>query len=496
MGLGWLDLSVIGLYFAVILGVGLWAGRREKNTTDFFLGGRKQHWLLAGMSIIAAEVSALTLIGVPGEAFRSDWTYLQMYAGSFLGRVLIVFLLLPAFYGGAVTTVYEFLGQRFGPYTRVTASIMFLASRVVGSGIRLLVASLAISEVFGWSLPWVIIATAGITTIYATYGGIKAILWTDALQACIYIASAVIVVGMLLAGTPGSWEANLSSAYEAGKLHTFTWDANPNNDKAFWVLMIHATVLNMAAMGTDQDMTQRMLTCPNLRDGQRSLTFNAFAGFPIVVLFLLIGSLLFVFYQAQPMGTLPDYVHEDTYRVFPFYIAHGLPHNVGLKGLLVSAVFAASMGSLSSAIGALSSTTVTDLYRPIARVGASEAHFLLAARVFTALFGVLLVTVAIGFAGYKDLLWQVFKWVSLVFGGMLGVFLLGVTTRHRGRDLVNPIAMVSSTAILVAIMLYQDWSGTTWIAWPWWVVVGMVWTYAIAACWGGQRNRGTSSNPA
>ena len=500
MSLGPIDLAVLVAYFIATLAIGLWFGRGEKSTADFFLGGRRQHWLLAGISIIATEVSALTLIAVPAEAFAGNWNYLQMYAGAFLGRILIVLLLLPAFYGGQVTTVYEYLGQRFGPWTRTTASLMFFASRIIGSGVRLLVASLAISEVFGWRLEWVVVGSAGVAMLYATYGGIKAILWTDAFQAAIFVSAAFAAVVAILQLTPGSWSENFATAYHAEKFHTFTWDADPNNTRAFWVLLIHATVLNMAALGTDQDLTQRMLTCKNLRDGQKSLIFNMFAGFPIVCVFLTIGALLFVYYQAQPADALPARIHEKIDRVFPHFIATALPHNVGLKGLLVTAVFAAAMSSLSSALGALSSTAVTDFYRvlrhappPLQRGGSggspTEGHYLFVARIFTFAFGVLLIFVALAFAGYDQLLWEVFKWVGLVFGGMLGVFLLGVTTRHRGRDSLNALAMILSVFVLVALKLYQEWPDPqtgepppVLVAWPWWVVVGTGWTYLWAAC--------------
>ncbi len=500
MVLGVGDLVVVAVYFAATIGIGLWFGRGERDTTDFFLGGRRQHWLLAGISIIATEVSALTIIGVPAEAYRGNWNYLQMYAGAFLGRILIVYLLLPAFYGGKVTTVYEYLGQRFGPWTRSTASVMFFASRVLGSGVRLLVASLAISEIFGWPLVCVVIVTAGVSTAYAGYGGIKAILWTDAFQAAIFTSAAFVAVACLLAGTPGTWSENLATAYQAGKFHVFTWDADPNNDRAFWVLLIHATILNMAALGTDQDLTQRMLTCANLRDGQKSLLFNAFAGLPIVVVFLAIGSLLFVYYQAQPAGSVPDHVLAKTDRIFPFFIATGLPYNVGLRGLLLTAILAAGMSSLSSAIGALSSTAVTDFYRVVTRSRRSEAHYLRAARACTVGFGAVLILVALAFAGYDKLLWQVFQWVSLVFGGMLGVFLLGVTTTRRGHDRTNMLAMVSSTLLLVALKLYQEHGKgtdpldpTVLIAWPWWVVVGTGWTYLLGACFSTRRSQGDRS---
>jgi SSS family transporter len=481
LSFGWVDWTVLGAYFAITLVIGLWFGRREHSTHDFFLGGRKQHWLLAGMSIIATEISALTVIAVPGEAFKTDWSYLQMYAGSFVGRMLIVLLLLPAFYGGAVTTVYEYLGQRFGHYTRITASVFFFASRVFGSGIRLLVASLAVSQIFEWRLEWVVIGATGIAIVYATYGGIKAILWTDAFQALVYITAACVLIGLLFHYTPGHWTQNFGDAYYARKLHTFTWTLDPNNEKGFWLLTLNAVFTTMAAMGTDQDLTQRMLTCPNLRQSQKSLIFNAFAGFPIVCVFLLIGTLLFVYYENRPSESLPQHVIERHELILPYFISHGLPSNCGLQGLMVAAIFAAAMGSLSSAIGALASTAITDFYRPFT-ASRSEAHYLIAARTFTMGFGLILILVALAFQHEHSLLWGVFKWVSLVFGGMLGVFLLGVTTRTRGHDLFNVAAMLSSVVILVGIKLVQDSTELVYLAWPWWIVIGTVWTYVLAAC--------------
>jgi SSS family transporter len=482
MALGWLDLAVLAAYFVVTLAIGLWFGRRERTTHDFFLGGRRQHWLLAGVSIIATEISALTVIAVPGDAFHGDWSYLQMYAGSFIGRILIVLLLLPAFYGGAVTTVYEYLGQRFGPWTRTTASLMFFASRIFGSGIRLLVACLAIAEIFQWPLVGVVVAATGVAMIYATFGGIKAILWTDAFQALVFVSAAVTLIVVLFLYTPGHYSQNFGDAYYAGKFHTFTGGISLRSDKGFWLLTINSVFVTMAAMGTDQDLTQRMLTCPNLKQSQRSLIFNAIAGFPIVCTFLFVGSLLWAYYESRPFETIPDHIMDRHELILPYFIAHGLPRNVGLQGLMVAAIFAAAMGSLSSAIGALASTAVTDIYRPFVRAQRSEAHYLRVARCSTVFFGFILIFVALAFQRAEEsLLWAVFKWVGLVFGGMLGVFVLWVTTKRRGRDGVNALAMLSSVAVLVALKIYQDAAETVYIAWPWWIVIGTVWTYAIGA---------------
>jgi SSS family solute:Na+ symporter len=487
------DWLVLSGYFAVLVLVAWWYGREERSTHDYFLGGRRQPWLVVGLSIIATELSALTFVGVPAEAFNGDWTYLQMYAGSFLGRVLIALLLLPSFYGGAVTTVYEYLGQRFGPWTRTTGSILFFASRIIGSGFRLLAASLALSAVFNWDLTWVIIGATAVAVLYTTFGGIKAIIWTDAFQAVVFLAGALAVIVFLFHRVPGAWDQNLSTAYEAGKLHVFTWRGGLNNDKLFWVLLVHATVQNMAALGTDQDLTQRMLTCPDVRRGQRSLMFNAFAGLPIVCLFLLVGTMLFLFYESFPQMAPDEETLGHKYRIFPHFIATVLPAGSGLRGLLLAGLFAASMSSLDSALGALSSTAVTDFYRPLMRRPISERHALMVARVLVVLFGVLLAGVALCFAGDRslELLWEAFKWTSPVFGAMLGVFLLGVLTRHRGRDGLNVVAMVTSIAFLVGLRLYQERTGNLLIAWPWWVVVGMLWTFVLGVCTGDPR-RGRS----
>jgi Na+/proline symporter len=244
-----------------------------------------------------------------------------------------------------------------------------------------------------------------------------------------------------------------------------------------------------------------MLTCPDLRRGQRSLMFNAVVGLPIVCLFLLIGTLMWTYYHSGTAFSLPAEVVEKGDRVFPYFIARVLPAGYGLRGLLVAGIFAAAMSSLDSALGALSSTAVTDFYRPfVARrrrkvmptsarapdaVGTGSARGLgdlLIARAFTFLFGLLLAGVALAFAGHDGLLWETFKWVGLIFGGMLGVFLLGVTTKTRGHDRANTAAMLSSVVVLVAIKLLNERTGSIYVAWPWWVVIGTGWTFAVGAC--------------
>ena len=476
--MAWIDACVLIVYFLAIVAIGLWSGRKDQTTDDYFLGGRRQPWPIVGLSILATELSALTFIGVPGDAFAGNCEYLQLYFGSFLGRMLIVWLLIPAFYGGRVTTVYEYLGQRFGPWTRGTAALLFFASRIIGSGLRLLAASIAVSVVFGWRLDLVIVGCAAVAIAYTTFGGIKAIIWTDALQALVFLASAVGALVFLFVATPGTIGTSLSAAHQAGKLEVFNWSLSLNDDRAFVVLLVHTLFLNAAVFGTDQDLTHRMLTCQNVRKGQLSLTLNAVVAFPVVILFLTVGVMVWTYYQAQPAAAPPNGTPVD--YVFPFFIANTIPAGWGLRGLLLAGVFAAAMSSLDSALGALSSTAVVDFYRPYFARGREERHYVRAGRCFAVFFGFALTLIAVAFASQEGLLWEAFRWASLVFGSLLGVFLLGVLTRGRGTDRANPVIMLAGVAVLCMVKFTQD-SEQPWIAWPWWIVIGTVWTFCLGA---------------
>ncbi len=494
MNLEAIDLVVLGSYFLAVLGVGLWFGRHEHDTNDFFLGGRRQPWLVVGLSIIATEVSALTFLIVPGRSYADDFWYLQLYAGSIVGRLLIVYLLLPAFYRAKVTTVYEYLGLRFGPLTRTTAAILFFVSRIIGSSVRLLAASIAIAIIFDWPVAPVVFGVAGMVVVYTTFGGIKSIIWTDALQAIVFLGGGVATVIFLFSALPGDWSDQLATLHKAEKLRVFHWGTDFNNDKLFWVLAIHSLFQTMAALGTDQDLTQRMLTCPDVRSSQRSLLFNAIAGLPIVCLFLLIGSLLFAYYQMQPI--VPSAQGDGAMdRIFAHFISTAIPAGWGLKGLLVACVFAAAMSSLDSALGAMSSSAITDLYRPLIRPAATEQECLLAARLVTIAFGALLAGVAVCFIGHTDLLEAAFGWASLIFGGLLGIFLLGVTTRRQGHDRANVFAMLSSVGLLVCLKAYQDANHVIFVTWPWWVVLGTTWTFIVGCIFRPNNERSAAARP-
>lgn len=326
-----------------------------------------------------------------GASFRGNYAYLQFAFGSLLGRVLIAFLFLPAFYRGRVTSIYQFLEQRFGEHSRLTAAIFFFVTRLLASGVRLLVVSLVLSLVTGVSLFYIIVAVSLIALIYTLIGGIKAVIWTDVFQFIIFMGGAWVVIYFLLEAVPGGW-AGMRSVVAPEKFRIFDFGLSLTGSTFFLVAFINGCFQTFAALGTDQDLTQRMLTCRSLKQSQRALILTGIIDFPIVITYLLIGTGLFCVYEVVGHN-LPAAFSSDPDNIFPYFIMTALP--AGVRGLLIASVFAAAMSSLDSAINALSSSAVMDIYRPFIRPNASEKHYLAASRVFVALFCLLLIAAAL-----------------------------------------------------------------------------------------------------
>ena len=470
-----LDYLVLILYFISIASIGLWAGRREKNTEDYFLGGRSMPWWAVTFSILATEVSAVTFIGAPGASYLGNYAYLQFAFGSLLGRILIAFLFLPAFYRGRVTSIYQFLNQRFGERSRLTAVIFFFVTRLLASGVRLLVVSLVLSVVTGLPLFIIIIAVAIIALFYTLIGGIKAVIWTDVFQFIIFMGGAWVVIFFLLDAIPGGWEG-LRTFVAPEKFRIFDFRLTFTGSQVFLIAFINGCFQTFAALGTDQDLTQRMLTCKNLKQSQRALLLTGLLDFPIVFTYLLIGTALFCLYNVLGHH-IPASFLADPDTIFPYFIMTALP--AGVRGLLIASIFAAAMSSLDSAINALSSSAIMDIYKPFIRPGASEKHYLKVSRIFVAAFCLLLVISALllnRIPGGK--LWLGFKVTGFTYGALLGIFLLGVLTR-RSNDRMNLWAMISSALFLLTLTLIEQFllGGETLLAWPWYVVIGTAWTF-------------------
>jgi solute:Na+ symporter, SSS family len=496
-----LDYFVLISYLALVTGIGLWAARGQKGTDDFFLGGRSIPWWAAGLSIIATETSALTFIGVPVQSLKGDWTYLQLAFGSVLARFLVAGLLIGAYYRARVTTVYGYLGGRFGPWSRNASSLLFFVGRTLGSGVRLYGAAIALVIVADIDFRAAIAAIASVAVAYTVLGGIRSVIITDIVQGVVLVGGAVVAL-VFLAGevgwTEGWRELAATRGLEGGdKLRVLRWSFDPQEAYTVWAGLIGITFLTMATHGTDQDMIQRALTCRGEEGGKRSLWLSAFLNIPIVLLFLAIGSFLWLSFGGDAgagaaAADLAERAGESNPEkgfdyLFPAYVVDSLP--AGLRGLIVAAIFAAAMSSLDSAIAALSATAVTCFYQPYFRPQASDDEALRASRIFAIVFGVILTLVAIVVwrgenAGSKSegfgVLMLGLKVLTWIFPPLLGVFLVGVLTR-RGRDLGNMLALVVGIGILLLVEFWpQLFDAAAPFACTWNSMVGCLLSFAIA----------------
>src|SRR5438132_3840394 len=365
-----IDCTVLLLYFVLIISIGLYMGRNEEDLKDFALGGRRIPWWAVLASIIAAETSAGTFFGTPGEGFAlRNYTYLQLALGTILARVLVSYIFIKPYYDYKVYSIYEYLTARFGVPTKNAASAVFMITRLLASGARLYVAAIALAVAYQMSsgsrpgraemlLIYIgsTIAIVILTAIYTTLGGIKAVIWTDFIQASIMIGSALIALGLLYSAIPGGWNEIVQRHGGFAISDFFTTGLDPAKhgwDKikgmfeieyTIFAGLIGSTFITMSTHGTDQDMVQRMLTAPDVRRSRRSLILSGLADIPIAFTFLSIGLLLWVYYQAHPDPSLPNTPNETYCHLILYHMQIVLP------SVWQAGIFATAMFSLSSVL--------------------------------------------------------------------------------------------------------------------------------------------------
>ena len=369
-----MDWVVLGSYLAAVVGLGLGFRRRAARRREFFLAGRSMPTWAVAISIMATSLSAATFVGGPQQSYAGDLTYLSANLGGLFAVLIVAGFFLPAFYKRDVVSIYELLGQDFGSGAQYAASAMFMVGRVFASGARLFIAAIPFSLItFGGTEPTALLISIAIivsaAALYTLAGGIRAVIWTDVLQAVVFIGAVVIAVWLLWLKMPMSplelLEA-LRSGDDADKLTIIDASFDPSFTKPYnlWAVLLGLTLFNAAAYGTDQDLTQRMLTCKSAARGSWSLILSYLIGWPVLALFMLAGLLLYVYYQRPDLmgAAAPAAPTADSAKIFVAWILDEMP--VGLRGLMMAGLIAAAMSSLDSALNAMASTTVSDFYRP------------------------------------------------------------------------------------------------------------------------------------
>ena len=489
VGLDWL---VIGVYLAGTIGFGMVLSRKQDDLEDYYLGGRSIPWWAALMSMVATEISAATFLGAPEQGYVRDMTYMQFSVGTIAARFVLAILFLSAFYRFRVYTIYGFLTHRFGAPTRVVSAGVFLLGRIFASGARLFIAAIAIQVATGLEMSTSICLLGVVAIAYTLWGGIKAVVWTDVIQAVVLLGGGLVAAASLLDQIPLSFGQTVDFLAAADKFKVFdlSWETGAGGWAAlvnpYHVLpaVVGGFFLTMATHGTDHDMVQRLLTCRESAEGKRSLWMSGLVGVGVTLLFLAVGQLLFVYVEHLPIGhplaqtaaQLKSEGHNGHF--FLHYIVDVLP--AGITGLVLAAVFAAAMSSLDSAMSAMSATWVTDFYQPYFRPGASQEHYLRVSRWSTAVIGVLLVGMALVVAAYyranpqTDLLRIALGVMTFFYGALLGIFLVALLSRRRGSTLSNLVGALVSVALVFALKYWTP------LAWPWFIVLGSLTAASIA----------------
>ena len=489
-----IDYIILAAYLVGVAAFGVLIGGRQRSTTDYFLGGRNLPWWAVCFSVVATETSTLTVIGVPAVAYGGSMTFLQITAGYLVGRILVAIYFLPRYYQGKLTTAYAFLGARYGDGMRLTASATFLVTRLLADGVRLFATAIplkVIADGAGLSVSYLqIIAVLGlVTVIYTLIGGIKAVVWMDVVQMILYIGGGLVAMVFLLEAVPGDWWRTAAAGGKTQILYTGARESLASWFTQPYVLataVVGGAIFSMASHGTDQLIVQRLLTCRAAADGQKALVVSALIVAVQFALFLVIGVLLWTYFQGASPETLGMSRADE---VFPRYIIDGLPP--GLSGLLLAGIIAAAMSTLSSSLNSLASSSMLDIYQRLRKKSGSAPQSLRTARLLTLFWGLLFVAFASLFENTQNPVVELgLAIASFTYGGLLGAFLLGLFAKR----MVQADAVIAFTLSIVCmvVIIFGVWyspsdgwlfyfapgneitsaRGLRAVGWPWYTVIG------------------------
>ncbi len=457
------DWTIIAAYALVILWIGFRASRKQTNTNEYFRGERQMPWWAIGLSIIATSFSAASLLGGPGEGFNYGFLYLQLQLGDLIGYLLVMALFLPFFIGLNLTTAYEYLEQRFDTKTRTLGSLCFLLFVIARLGGLLYAASLVVATVTGLPLWGSILLVGVVSIVYTTAGGISAVVWTDVLQFAMIFVGLGAGIWAAVAGVPGGLGELWQAAGEGGRLSLVNLSWEPDSIRSLPTALVAYGILAFAVAGTNQQSVQRYVSCADEPSARKAILLGWFSGFVGVAATLLLGVLLFGFYQINP--GLPEDTPPD--GILPYFIVNQVPPIA--SGFLVAAIFAAAMSSIDSALHSLATCMTVDFYQRFTRPDPSEVRSLRVARGLIVVWGILGIASAFYVASTgQALLPFLIQYTTLFLGPLLGIFLMGVLLPR-----VNGTGAFYGT-IAAAVLLGLG-SGTGWLSFP------GIWQSAIAA---------------
>ncbi|MBA2687267.1 MAG: sodium/solute symporter [Gemmatimonadaceae bacterium] len=479
-----LDLFVLVAYLAGTTALGIWLGRGQKDAKDYFVAGKQIPWWAILFSVVATETSALTFISIPGLAYVTNLGFLQVVCGYILGRIVVAYTLLPRYYQGELVTAYALLEKRFGIATRRFASVVFMFTRAFGDSVRVFATAIPIALIIGpivpqeYLMPSAILLLGILTLIYTYHGGMRAVVWTDVVQTGVYVLGGVAALYLLGKGVTGGWSAIVDQAGAVGKLRILDTYTGFDRAHTIWAGLIGGAFLSMASHGADQLIVQRLLASGNLRDARKALIGSGIAVLVQFSLFLFIGLGLFAYYNGRTFA-VPD-------SIFPTFVVEVMPS--GLTGLVVAAILAASMSTLSGSINSLAAATTHDIYLPLTGRSADDPKTLKMAKIFSLAWGIGLLVAALL---YKQrgtpVVVVALSIASFTYGALLGGFFLGILWRRAiQRDAILGMAVgifvmafVVFAKQLAPVFPSLPLASVSKVAWPWFVLIGTTVTMLV-----------------
>lgn len=425
-GFGWINFTAIGIYMALLLGVGFYFSKANKDTNDFFRGGQRIPWWAAGLSIFATTLSSITFMAIPAKAYSENWVFLLANLPILLIAPFIVAFIIPVFRGIDATSAYEYLERRFSLGVRLFGSVSFVLFQVGRMAIVLFLPALALAAVTDLSVFWCILLMGVFSIVYCAMGGILAVIWTDVMQAFVLLGGALLSLVLVVLRTEGGAGAilEIGSADDKFRMVEMSWDFTI---AAIWVVILGNIFSNLIPYTSDQAVVQRYMTTRTAAQAKKSVWTNALIAMPATLLFFMVGSALYGYYHQNPDQLVPGYQND---AVFPLFIARELP--VGIAGIVVAGIFAAAQSTVSTSMNSTSTVLVTDFFDRLSGKQRSARSRLLLARVLTVVLGALGTVGALLLASTDiDSLWDVFiRVLGLTGGALAGLFLLGIFTRR------------------------------------------------------------------
>jgi len=500
---GWITYIVID---------GIRRSRGTKEIEGYFLANRSLPWWAVGLSVMATQLSAVTMIGTTGQGATDGMRFIQFYFGLPLAMVILGVTLVPFLHGARVYTAYEFLERRFDAKTRSLTAFLFLISRAMSCGTIISAPAVVFSAIFGWPVAWSVALIGVPAILYTMIGGVQALTWVDVKQMFLIVGALIAMVVVLLVQIPVTPSAALHLAGSAGRLKVFDFSFSLTNTYTFWSGLIGGTFLQLSYFGTDQSQVQRYLSAKSVDEARSSLLISAYWKIPLQALVLLVGVLVFVFYQYHQQPLLFNPAHERAVRhaqpvlygqleqqfaaastpaardsvrtraldlaskvtgqpakdvnyIIPRFVIDHLP--IGLAGIFIAAVIAAAMNAISGELMSLSTASVVDFYKRWVRSDGPDSHFLKVSRTATALWGLLACIVATYAVNLGSLIEVVNRFGSFFYGSILGVFLLSMIARANATGAF--IGLISGMCAVAAVNF-----GAPSVSFLWHNVVGAV----------------------